>query len=42
METGIHSLQWLENNTLYLICETADGGTSRLVFDPEHTTLETA
>ena len=42
LETGIHSLQWLENNTLYLICETADDGTSRLIFDPEHTTLETA
>lgn len=42
LETAITSLEWLEDNTLYLICETADGGTSRLIFDPENTTLESA
>ena len=29
-------------DTLYLICETADGGTSRLIFDPANTPLESA
>ena len=42
LETAITGLEWLEDNTLYLICETADGGTSRLIFDPENTTLESA
>ena len=42
LETAITGLEWREDNTLLLTCETSDGGTSRLVFDPEHTTLETA
>ena len=40
-ETAITDLRWLEDNTLYLICETADG-VSRYVFDPENTVLESA
>ena len=41
LETAITGLEWREDNTLLLTCETLEG-TSRLVFDPEHTTLETA
>ena len=34
-ETAITGLAWREDNKLTLKCETADGGTSRLTFDPE-------
>ena len=39
LETSIDRMTWREDNTLYLICGTSDGGTSRLLFDPETETL---
>lgn len=35
LETAITDLQWQENGTLLLVCETVNGGISRLTFDPE-------
>lgn len=35
LETAITGLAWREDGKLTLKCETADGGTSRLIFDPE-------
>lgn len=39
LETAITGLAWREDGKLTLKCETADGGTSRLTFDPEAGTL---
>ena len=39
LETAITGLAWREDGKLTLKCETADGGTSRLTFDPETETL---
>lgn len=38
----ILDLEWLEDNTLRLTCETVDEQISRLVYDPGHQTLESA
>lgn len=35
LETAITGLAWREDGKLTLKCETSDGGTSRLTFDPE-------
>lgn len=35
LETAIWGLDWQEDGRLLLVCETADGGSSRLTFDPE-------
>ena len=35
LETAIWGLEWQEDGKLLLVCETADGGSSRLTFDPE-------
>ncbi len=35
VETAIHSLDWQADGKLLLVCGTADGGASRLLFDPE-------
>lgn len=35
LETAIWGLEWQEDGNLLLVCETADGGSSRLTFDPE-------
>ena len=35
LETAIWGLEWQEDGGLLLVCETEDGGSSRLVFDPE-------
>ena len=35
LETAIWGLEWQEDGRLLLVCETADGGSSRLSFDPE-------
>ena len=35
LETVIWGLEWQEDGRLLLVCETADGGSSRLSFDPE-------
>lgn len=35
LETAITGISWREDGKLTLRCETADGGTSRLTFDPE-------
>lgn len=35
LETAITGLSWQEDNTLLLHCETAEGGSSTLCFDPE-------
>ena len=35
LETAIWGLEWQEDGKLLLVCETADGGASRLTFDPE-------
>ena len=35
LETAIWGLEWQEDGKLLLVCETADGGSSRLLFDPE-------
>ena len=39
LETAITGLAWREDGKLTIKCETADGGTSRLTFDPETETL---
>ena len=41
-EIEILNLEWLEDNTLRLTCETVDEQISRLVYDPGHQTLESA
>ena len=38
-ETAITGISWREDGKLTVKCETADGGTSRLTFDPETGTL---
>lgn len=38
-ETVITGISWREDGKLTVKCETADGGTSRLTFDPETGTL---
>ena len=35
LETAIWGLEWQEDGQLLLVCETVDGGSSRLIFDPE-------
>ena len=35
LETAIWGLDWQGDGRLLLVCETADGGSSRLTFDPE-------
>ncbi len=40
LETAIHSLDWQADGKLLLVCGTADGGASRLLFDPETKTLQ--
>lgn len=35
LETAIWGLEWQEDGRLLLVCETADGGSSRLTFDPQ-------
>ena len=40
LETAITGLAWREDGKLTIKCETADGGTSRLTFDPETGTLD--
>ena len=35
LETAIWGLEWQEDGKLLLVCETVDGGSSRLIFDPE-------
>ena len=35
LETAIWGLEWQEDGKLLLVCETANGGSSRLTFDPE-------
>ena len=35
LETAIWGLDWQEDGKLLLVCETVDGGSSRLTFDPE-------
>ena len=35
LETAIWGLEWQEDGKLLLVCETVDGGSSRLTFDPE-------
>ena len=35
LATAITGLAWREDGKLILRCETADGGTNRLIFDPE-------
>lgn len=40
LETAIWGLEWQEDGKLLLVCETVDGGASRLIFDPETETLE--
>lgn len=34
-ETAILDLNWQEDNTLLLTCQTFDGGTSLLAFNPQ-------
>lgn len=41
VETAIQGLEWREDGKLLLVCETADGGSSRLLFDPETGQLTT-
>ena len=41
LETAIWGLEWQEDGKLLLVCETADGGSSRLLFDPEADRLTT-
>ena len=41
LETAIWGLEWQEDGKLLLVCETADGGSSRLQFDPETEQLAT-
>ena len=40
LETAIWGLEWQEGSQLLLVCETVDGGASRLTFDPETEALE--
>ena len=40
LETAIWGLEWQEDGTLLLFCETVDGGSSRLTFDPARETLQ--
>ena len=40
LETAIWGLEWQQDGNLLLVCETVDGGASRLTFDPETETLE--
>lgn len=40
LETAIWGLEWQEDGKLLLVCETVDGGSSRLLFDPVTETLE--
>ena len=40
LETAVTGLVWREDGTLLLTCDTADGGTSRLIFDPESGELQ--
>ena len=40
LETAIWGLEWQEDGKLLLVCETVDGGASRLIFYPETETLE--
>ena len=40
LETAIWGLEWQQDGKLLLVCETVDGGASRLTFDPETETLE--
>lgn len=42
LETAITGLAWREDGTLTITCDTADGGTSRLTFDPENAELDSA
>ena len=35
LETAIWGLEWQTDGRLLLVCETADGGSARLAFDPE-------
>ncbi|WP_298034961.1 immunoglobulin-like domain-containing protein [uncultured Dysosmobacter sp.] len=41
LETAVHSLDWQADGKLLLVCGTANGGASRLLFDPETKRLET-
>ena len=41
LETAIWGLEWQEGGKLLLVCETVDGGSSRLLFDPETERLTT-
>ena len=41
LETAIWGLEWQEDGKLLLVCETVDGGSSRLLFDPETERLTT-
>ena len=40
LETAIWGLEWQADGQLLLVCETVDGGASRLLFNPETETLE--
>ena len=40
LETAIWGLEWQQDGNLLLVCETVDGGASRLTFNPETETLE--
>ena len=42
LETAIWGLEWQTDGKLLLVCETADGGSSRLNFDPETEQLTNA
>lgn len=35
LETAVWGLEWQEDGKLLLVCETVDGGVSRLTFDPQ-------
>ena len=41
LETAIWGLEWQEDGKLLLVCETVDGSSSRLLFDPETERLTT-
>ena len=41
LETAITGLSWREDGTLLLTCETAEGGSGTLCFDPETERLTT-
>ena len=40
LETAITAMEWQENGTLKLTCDTLEGGVSTLYFDPETETLK--